>query len=129
MLLILDVAIGLSFVFLLFSLFTTALNEIVLSMFDQRAEFLRTGLKQILGNHDPTVNAFITHGLIDSFSRKVNGKPAYLPSDAFVAALLDLIQPVTINDVTPTIVRTAKDVAVALNQPERLSCTLSKEVR
>jgi hypothetical protein len=115
MLLILDVAIGLSFVFLLFSLFTTALNEIVLSMLDQRAEFLRTGLKQILGNHDPTVDAFISHGLIDSFSRNVNGKPAYLPSEAFVAALLDIVNPVAINETTPTLVRTARDVAVALN--------------
>lgn len=117
MLTVLDVAIGLSFVFLLFSLFTASLNEIVLSMFDQRAEFLRAGLKQILGNHESTLDAFISHGLIDSFSRKINGKPAYLPPEAFVAALLDLVSPVEIDAATPTAVREAKDVAAALILP------------
>ncbi len=46
---ILDVAIGTVFVFLLFSLVVSALNEVILSYFDQRAKFLRMGLKELLG--------------------------------------------------------------------------------
>ena len=47
---VLDVAIGTIFVFLLFSLVLSALNEVVLSFFDQRAKFLQMGLKELLGN-------------------------------------------------------------------------------
>jgi hypothetical protein len=46
---ILDVAIGTVFVFLLFSLVVSALNEVILSYFDQRAKFLQMGLQELLG--------------------------------------------------------------------------------
>ena len=46
---ILDVAIGTVFVFLLFSLVVSALNEVILSYLDQRAKFLRMGLQELLG--------------------------------------------------------------------------------
>ncbi len=45
---ILDVAIGTIFVFLLFSIVVTALNELVLTAFDKRADFLRLGLGELL---------------------------------------------------------------------------------
>jgi hypothetical protein len=43
----LDIVIGLSFVFLLFSLVVTAANEIWLSLLDQRTRFLRQGLRDL----------------------------------------------------------------------------------
>jgi hypothetical protein len=46
---ILDTAIGTVFVFLLFSLVVSALNELILSKFDQRAKFLHMGLQEIFG--------------------------------------------------------------------------------
>ena len=46
---ILDVAIGTIFVFLLFSLVVSALNEFILSKFDQRAKFLHMGLQELFG--------------------------------------------------------------------------------
>src|SRR5205814_2096111 len=46
---ILDVAIGTVFVFLLFSLVVSALNEVILSYFDQRAKFLQMGLQELFG--------------------------------------------------------------------------------
>ena len=51
---ILDVAIGTIFVFLLFSIVVTALNELVLTAFDKRADFLRLGLGELLSDpqHD-----------------------------------------------------------------------------
>ena len=48
---ILDTAIGLAFVYLLFSMLLTALNELILAKWDKRAAFLKEGLIQLLGNH------------------------------------------------------------------------------
>jgi hypothetical protein len=88
---ILDVAIGTIFVFLLFSLVLSALSEVILSFFDQRAKFLQMGLKELLGD-DQRVKELCEHGLINAFSRTDNGnRPSYIPAGAFVTALLDLL--------------------------------------
>jgi hypothetical protein len=88
---VLDVAIGTIFVFLLFSLVLSALNEVVLSFFDQRAKFLQMGLKELLGN-DQRVKALCEHGLINAFSRTDKGnRPSYIPAGAFVTTLLELL--------------------------------------
>jgi len=55
---ILDVAIGTIFVFLLFSLVVSALNEYILSLTDQRAKFLRLGLMELLGKSAPQKGMF-----------------------------------------------------------------------
>lgn len=108
---ILDVAIGTVFVFLLFSLVVTALNEIILSAFDQRAAFLKEGLAELLGTEKNgavdasaplTLTKFFQHGLISSLSRgqfgsdpkKPNtGVPSYIPGKSFVLAILSLVDP------------------------------------
>jgi hypothetical protein len=91
---ILDTAVGTIFVFLLFSLVVSALNEYILSLTDQRAKFLRMGLAEIFGRKTGLSNLkrfgkwvtgglkfggdanlggvgqlFLNHGLINSFSR------------------------------------------------------------
>lgn len=117
---ILDVAIGTVFIFLLFSLVVTALNEVILSKFDQRAKFLHMGLQELFGEAGEARNrewrqnrwARITgglsssvkldgltkqlceHGLINAFSRTDNGEgssPSYIPAGSFVTALLDIL--------------------------------------
>lgn len=113
---LLDVAIGTIFVFLLFSLIVSALNEYVLSLFDQRAKFLRMGLAKmfgenlvknykkyipggLVGGHEQSVgkegNQLLSHGLINAFSRAEkgdgSGTPSYIPAGAFVTALLDIL--------------------------------------
>jgi hypothetical protein len=117
---ILDVAIGTVFIFLLFSLVVTALNEVILSKFDQRAKFLHMGLQELFGEASNAANrawrqnwwAWITgglfssielsgltkqlceHGLINAFSRtdKADGSsPSYIPAGSFVTALLDIV--------------------------------------
>ena len=45
---VLDVAIGTVFVILLFSLVVSALNEFLLSKFDQRAKFLHIDRKSVV---------------------------------------------------------------------------------
>ena len=77
MLPVLDVVIGIVFVFLLFSLVVTALNEVVLSKLDLRARFLKEGLSELLQSNSKTaegklairVQDFLQHGMISSLSR------------------------------------------------------------
>jgi hypothetical protein len=104
---ILDVAIGTLFVFLLFSLVVSSLNEYILSLLDQRAKFLRLGLAEMFGRNeiqrvDPNKKylklstegeRLLSHGLINAFSRSDSGgtSPSYIPAGAFVTALLDII--------------------------------------
>ena len=107
MLPVLDVAIGIVFVFLLFSLVVTALNEVILSKLDLRARFLKEGLGELLQNSSKTAEGklairlqdFLQHGLISSLSRSrydpkakgTKGVPSYIPGKSFVLALLSLV--------------------------------------
>lgn len=117
MLFILDLAIGLSFVFLLFSLVITALNELLLSFFDQRAKFLEEGIKELLGQNETTIKNFFAHGLIDSLSRQKEGKPAYIPANAFVSAVLDEVSKFVVDPADPSKVRDVEAFATALAGP------------
>jgi hypothetical protein len=114
MLIILNLAIGLSFVFLLFSLVVTALNELLLSFFDQRATFLKEGIGELLGQNKETIDRFFSHGLIDSLSRQTNGKPSYIPADAFVSAVLDEVSRFVVDPAAPRKVRDIETFATAL---------------
>lgn len=117
---ILDVAIGTVFVFLLFSLVVSALNEAILSKFDQRAKFLHMGLQELFGEAGTPAGriwrsnwiARLTggllskvqlsgrtqklceHGLINALSRTDKPgaeSPSYIPAGSFVSALLSII--------------------------------------
>ncbi|HWM23529.1 MAG TPA: hypothetical protein VNP98_01795 [Chthoniobacterales bacterium] len=117
MLLILNLAIGLSFVFLLFSLVVTALNELILSFFDQRARFLEQGIKELLGQNPEAIKKFFAHGLIDSYSRAADGTPSYIPADAFVSVVLDEVSKFVVDPSAPRQVRDIETFAKALAGP------------
>ena len=100
---VLDVAVGLVFVFLLLSLVCSALNEIVEGFIRQRAAHLETGIKELIGEAGkPENQAFLeklyNHSLINSLYRgKYGGTgkdkaslPSYIPSANFALAVLDL---------------------------------------
>ena len=119
---ILDTAIGTVFVFLLFSLVVSALNEMILSRFDQRAKFLHMGMQELFGEPDRSwrkgfwkklfgglpcrvtpgvwTRNLYNHGLINALSRTdgvdnaEGDSPSYIPAGAFVTALLDLLSKV-----------------------------------
>ena len=96
-----DVAIGLVFVFLLLSLVCSALNEILEGFFKQRAAHLERGIKELVGNvgtdqNRKFVEMLYDHSLINSLFRG-NYKdcpkkklPSYIPSANFALAVLDL---------------------------------------
>lgn len=94
MLTVLQIAIGLTFVFLVFSLIVSAANELVLSLFNHRGRCLKWGIAMLLS--DPktqgVAKAFWDHPLVRSVSSTDDGKPSYLGADIFVPALMDMIR-------------------------------------
>ena len=95
MLTVLNLAIGLTFVYLVVSLVVSAFNELLgetyVSLY-KRADFLKEGLQELLGDSD-RVKSLLEHGLVDALSRKKNGTPSYIGPEAFTAAVLDQIKP------------------------------------
>lgn len=106
---ILNLAIGLVFVFLLFSLVVSALNEMWLTFLDRRSDFLQEGLREILHDADEGawINKICQHGLVDALSRHQGkeSRPAYIGPESFTAAILDLLHPAT-----PEKIRTIKEI-------------------
>lgn len=85
---ILDIAIGLVFVYLLLSLVCTAAREIVEGWMRHRAKDMESSVKDILGN--ALANSVYTHGLITALSPG-GEKPSYIPSQTFALALMDAL--------------------------------------
>jgi hypothetical protein len=103
---VLDVAIGLAFVYLLLALVCTAVNEWIASIFRLRAKTLRRAVERLVdapsdeGSGDAAgrprstsrlSHQVLHHPLIRSISDH-RGMPAYIPSKRFAAALTDAIQ-------------------------------------
>jgi hypothetical protein len=88
---ILDVAIGLIFVYLIFSLAVTAAGEMVAACLRSRARVLKRGIHNMLRDEFKARDLY-AHPLIRSISRG-NKKPSYIPSRMFATALIDTIAP------------------------------------
>jgi len=96
---VLDVAIGLVFVYLLLAIICTSANEILSGLTKSRGKLLREGIQQLLDNQ-PTSAAknnslalfeeFYKHSLITSMMRG-NRHPAYLPARTFSTVLVDIL--------------------------------------
>lgn len=106
---ILDVVIGMIFVFLLLSLVCSAINEIIEAWLNKRAKNLEQGIRELLNDEDGTelVKKIYDHPLVSGLFRgeydsaKVNGflnlgssqLPSYIPSRNFALALMDVVSP------------------------------------
>src|SRR5687768_16517514 len=96
---ILEVAIGIIFVYLLLSLICTALNEGIASLIDKRGRNLVAGIKNLL--NDPKFTGLAqqvyNHGLIGGISQYASNPdkrtrlPSYISSSNFSLALLDIL--------------------------------------
>lgn len=96
---ILEVAIGVIFVYLLLSLICTALNEGIASLLDKRANNLLEGVKNLL--NDPKLTGLAqqvyNHGLIGGISQHASDPnkktrfPSYMSPSNFSLALLDIL--------------------------------------
>lgn len=96
---VLDVAIGLVFVYLLLAIICTSANEIFSALTKSRGKLLNEGIRQLLGKQPTSkedqnqlafVEEFYQHALIRSMIRGER-HPAYLPGRTFSTVLVDLI--------------------------------------
>lgn len=98
---VLEVAIGLIFVYILLSLLCSTINEQVFApFFALRAKTLEAGIQNMLANPE-VVRQLYDHPLIKALSQYATSskprKPSYIPADLFALALTDVIQSYKIN--------------------------------
>lgn len=91
---VLDVAIGLIFIYLIFSLICTAVREMLASMTNARMRNLAQGIKNLLGTK---ADDFYSHGLIKSLYEK-GRKPSYIPQATFALATVEVLAEGNAND-------------------------------
>lgn len=104
---ILEVAIGMAFIYLLLSLFCTAINEAIAGILGSRAKNLEKGIKSLFtdGFKAPGVTlaqSIYEHGLVQSLYRSTENEqpwysklgsnlPSYIPARVFSSALSDVL--------------------------------------
>jgi hypothetical protein len=96
----LDVAIGMVFVFLLLCLICSAFNELLETFLKKRSKDLEQGIIGLLGDKTGLVDKLYNHGLIFSLYRgtyeeaqKKKTLPSYIPSANFAKALSAILGP------------------------------------
>lgn len=135
---IIDVAIGLVFVYLLLSLMCSAANEIIELLLKKRAIDLERGIREMLapGSNSGTldiVQKLYDHALINNLFDKTYEKsriasglrylwrthlPSYIPARSFALALMDLVKPAAAAGASGTTGSTPPtNFEVKLNQP------------
>jgi cell division septation protein DedD len=94
MLAVLQVAIGICFVFLLFSLIVSAANELVQAILSMRAAQLKAGIGELLQDRkfQNAAKEFCNHPLISCLSKGAGGQPSYIAPRTFVITVLDLLR-------------------------------------
>jgi hypothetical protein len=90
---VLDIAIGLVTVFLIFSIVVSGLNEWLAQRFARRGEFLRVGLQRLI-NDAAIYGRVLHHPLVGSLyqERAAKGKPpSYIDPNTFAMAIADVL--------------------------------------
>ena len=101
---ILEVAVGIGFLYLLLSLVCSAITEGIARAFAMRSGTLRSGIRNLLGDpngesiakafyHHPLIKGLYRQGLFDSMIRR-DGKPSYVSPRTFALALFDTLAPI-----------------------------------
>ena len=92
---LLEVAIGMVFVWLVLSVTGMQIQEWIGSAFAWRAQFLEKGIRNMLGS-DELVNEFYNHPLILSLSEPTKNpgqyrRPSYIPPNKFSSVMIDIL--------------------------------------
>jgi hypothetical protein len=95
---VLDVAMGLIFVYLILGLMCTTVNEWIAQLFKMRSQVLKAGVQAMLNSVPAKGDApardlaaeFYGHPLVKSLSKQ-DGNPSYLPARTFSMALIDIL--------------------------------------
>jgi hypothetical protein len=98
---LLDIVIGLIFVYLLLSLICSALNEILEACLKKRAADLERGIRELLHEEKGTglLKALYEHPLVSGLFKgkydpeKTRNLPSYIPARSFALALMDIVLP------------------------------------
>ena len=88
---ILDVAIGLIFMWLILSIATMSVQEWIASYLKWRANDLKTAIQRLLADK-AWAEQLYNHPLIAGLSKKTGRKPSYIPANKFAMALFDIVQ-------------------------------------
>lgn len=88
---IFEVALGLSFVFFLFSLLISSVIEGIAALFQVREKNLATGVKRMLGDASLS-DAVLAHPLVKADVTSEKRKPAYVSSRNFSLALTQILR-------------------------------------
>ncbi|HLL72261.1 MAG TPA: hypothetical protein VK363_12545 [Pyrinomonadaceae bacterium] len=97
---VLEVAIGMIFIYLLLSLLSSAINEYIEALLNNRGKNLRRGIELLLNDqesrgegHLDLADALYKHGLIRGLYRGPEGNklPSYIPSRTFALALWHMV--------------------------------------
>jgi hypothetical protein len=93
---VLNVVIGLVFIYLLYSLLATIIQELITSWFGLRARGLLKGISRMLNDDEykkDVSNAFYDHPLIKFLGEnKFHSKPSYLTAQNFSKVMIDLLR-------------------------------------
>lgn len=118
---VLDIAIGLVFVFLLVSSLVTIVNEMIASFWSSsRAKWLSKGMDRLL---DPTwATKLFAHPLIDGSAPTQGRKPSYIPSRSFANVLLDIVRKESA-ELTP--IRQALQAALDASPADALNASIT----
>jgi hypothetical protein len=87
---IIDVALGISFVFALLSVIASAVTEAMSAFLSLRCITLRRGIERLLKDRTLTSKVY-AHPLVDGLTKDDDSDPTYIPSDLFARALIDSI--------------------------------------
>src|SRR5271163_1936646 len=94
---VLDVAIGLIFIYLLLAIICTTINEWISGMFKVRSKMLASAVQQLL-DHQPSTSdpatqflaQFRAHPLISGMLTPKDASPSYLASRTFATTVMDI---------------------------------------
>jgi hypothetical protein len=91
----LEIVIGLVFIYLLFSMLVTLINEYISSIFRLRAGTMKQIIEKMLNDEDGGISLsskFTGHPLVKYLSKKANKYPSYLSAEKFSKVVLDIIR-------------------------------------
>lgn len=88
---ILDVAIGMIFMWLVLSIATMSVQEWIASYLKWRAKDLETAIQRLLADK-VWAEQLYNHPLIEGLSKTTGKKPSYIPANKFALALFDIVQ-------------------------------------
>lgn len=85
-----EIAIGLAFIYMLLGIIGAALQEIIASMLSLRGKVMRGQLVKLLGGDKDETDRIIK-AVYDRIGTSVSGLPSYIPSRAFAEGLIDVM--------------------------------------